>query len=163
MASKRIEQANVDNGRRDGGVIDGGVMDGGVMNGIMMDGGVIGVGVAGVAGVARLERGERRNSPSSSGPRSSSISLRRLLTRLARGDSTSGGDGGGSVAVYNGGAFSQAGTAATGDGGCGHNCLSHAVVAAAARPRLVQRRRLFPAVAADVMEAGRMHVTVTVC
>jgi hypothetical protein len=160
MASKRIEQANVDNGGRDGGVMDGGVMDGGVMNGSVMDGGVIGVGVA---GVARLERGERRNSPSSSGPRSSSISLRRLLTRLARGDSTSGGDGGGSVAVYNGGAFSQSGTAATGDGGCGHNCLLHAVVAAAARPRFVQRRRLFPAVAADVVEAGRMHVTVTVC
>jgi hypothetical protein len=89
-------------------------------------------------------------------------SLRRLLTHLAGGDSTSGGEGGGGVAVFNRGVFSQAGAVATGDGGCGRNWLSHAAVAAAARPRLLQRRCL-PAVAVDVVEAGRMHVTVTVC
>ncbi len=43
--------------------------------------------------------------------------------------------------------------------------MSHAAVAAAALPRLVRRRRrrLFPAVAADVEEAGKVHVMVTVC
>jgi hypothetical protein len=98
--SRIIASECIDNGGRDGGV---------------MDGGVIG------DGVARLERGERRNSPSSSGPRSSSTSLRRLLTRLAGGDSTSSGEGGGGVAVYNGGPFSQAGAAVTGDEGCGRD------------------------------------------
>ncbi len=41
--------------------------------------------------VAGLEKGERRSSPSSSGPRSSSASLRRLLALFAGGVFTSGG------------------------------------------------------------------------
>jgi hypothetical protein len=49
IASECKEQANVDNGGRDGGMVGG--------------------------GVAGLERGESRRSPSSSGPRSSSASL----------------------------------------------------------------------------------------
>ncbi len=95
--------------------------DGGVMAGVVMAGGMLGDGVAGISGVARLERGERRNSLSSSGPHSRSTSLRRLLTCLAVGDATSGGEGGGGVAVYNGGAFSQVGVAMTGDEGCGRD------------------------------------------
>jgi hypothetical protein len=67
--------------------------------------------------------------------------------------------------VLQGGGSSQAGAAAVSDDGCGRICVLHSAVSAAARPRLVwrrQRRRLFPAVAADVVEAGRVHVTVTV-
>ncbi len=85
---------------------------------------------------------------------------------MAGGDSATGGEGGGGVAVFREGVPSQAGAAATGDDGCGRNCSSLAAVVAATRPRLAQRRgrrRLFPAVAADVAEAGRVHVTVTVC
>jgi hypothetical protein len=65
--------------------------------------------------------------------------------------------------VINRGAFLQAGAAATGDGGCGCNWLSHAAMAAEARPCLLQHRRCLPAVAVDVVEAGRMYITVTVC
>jgi hypothetical protein len=77
-------------------------------------GGVLGGGVHSVSGVAWLERGERKNSLSSSESRRSSTSLRLFLTRLAGGDATSGGDGDGSVA----GAFSQDGAALAGDDGC---------------------------------------------
>ncbi len=70
---------------------------------------MVGGGVAGVSNVAGLERGERRSSPSSSGSHSSLASLCRLLTHLAGGDSTSGGEGGGGVAVFNRGVFLQAG------------------------------------------------------
>ncbi len=69
----------------------------------------------GVSGVAWLERGERKNSLSSSGSCRSSTSLRLFLTRLAGGDAASGGYGDCSVA----GAFSQDGAAVTGDEGCG--------------------------------------------
>ncbi len=85
---------------------DGGVMDGGVMGGTVVDGGMNGGGVAGtsgVAGVAGQERGESRRSSISFCPRSSFASFRRLLTRLAGGDATTGGDGGGGVEVFRGG------------------------------------------------------------
>jgi hypothetical protein len=71
----------------------------------------------GASGVAWLERGERKNSLSSSGSRRSSTSLLLFLTRLAGGDGTSGSDGDGSVA----GAFSQDWAAVTGDDGCGRD------------------------------------------
>jgi hypothetical protein len=136
-------------------------MDGGMMGGGVVNGGVNGGGVAGVAG---QERGESRRSSIPFCPRSSSASFRRLLTRLAGGDATSGGKGGGGVEVFRGGGSSQAGAAAVSNDGCGRICASRSAVAAAARPRLAwrRRRRLFPAVAADVVEAGRVHVTVTV-
>jgi hypothetical protein len=137
IASERIEEGNVENGGRNGGMVGG--------------------------GIAGPGRGDRRSSPSFSGSRNSSALLCCLLTRLARGGSASGSEGGGSVAVSNRGAFLQAGAAATADGGCGCNWLSHAAVVATARPRLLRRRRRLPAVAVDVVEAGRMHVTVTVC
>jgi hypothetical protein len=101
----------------------------------MKAGGVHGEGVSGISGVSGvgwLERGERKNSLSSSGSRRSSTSLRLFLTRLAGGDAASGSEGGGSVAVCSGGAFSQAGAAVTGDDGCGRGWLSHATVAGAA-------------------------------
>jgi hypothetical protein len=90
---------------------------------------------------------------------------------LGRGGSATGGEGGGgvgggSVAVFREGVPSQVRAAAMGDDCCGRNCSSLAVVVAAARPRLAWRRwrrRLFPAVAADVAEADRVHVMVTVC
>ncbi len=84
---------------------------------------------------------------------------------MAGGDSTSGGEVGSGVAVYNRGAFLQAGAAATGDGGCGRIWLSHAEVAAAAKQRLLRCRpqRHLPAVVVEVVEAGRLHVMVTVC
>jgi hypothetical protein len=99
------------------------------------DGGVDEVGEAGGAGVAGLERGERRNSLSfsSSVPRRSSASLRRLRTRLAGGGLPTGGDregagtqavasaseeGVAAEAVQRGVALTQAGTAAYEDGGC---------------------------------------------
>jgi hypothetical protein len=94
---------------------DGGVKAGGVPGGGMHGDGVSGI--SGVSGVAWLERGERKNLLSSSGSRSCLTSLRLFLTRLARGNATSGGDGGGSVA----GAFSQDGPAVTGDDGCGQD------------------------------------------
>jgi hypothetical protein len=67
--------------------------------GDVADGGVDDGGVAGGAGVAGLERGERRSSLSfsSSIPRRSSASLRRLRTRLAGGGIPSDGDGDGAV------------------------------------------------------------------
>jgi hypothetical protein len=137
------------------------VMDGGVMSGGVVDGGV--AGTSGVAGVAGQERGESTRSSISFCPRSNSASFRRLLTRLAGGDAATGGEGGGGVEVLRGGGSSQAGAAAVSDDGCGRICVSRSAVSAAARPRLVwRRRRLFPAVAADVVEAGRVHVTVTV-
>jgi hypothetical protein len=94
-----------------------------------------GVDEGGEAGVAGLERGERRSSLSfsSSVPRRSSASLRRLLTRLAGGGFPSGGDregadtqavasasgeGVAAEAVHKGVTFTQAGTAAYEDGGC---------------------------------------------
>ncbi len=74
------------------------------------------------------------------------------MSRLAGGGSATGGEGGGGV-----------GAAATGDDGCGRNWGSLAVVVAAARPRLARRRRrLFPAVAADVAEANRTQLYVRV-
>jgi hypothetical protein len=99
------------------------------------DGGVDDGGVAVGAGVAGLERGERRSSLSSSSsiPRRSSASLRRLRTRLAGGGIPSDGDGDGAVtqaeastsgavvaaeAERNGVTFTRAGTAAREDGGC---------------------------------------------
>jgi hypothetical protein len=99
------------------------------------DGGVDEGGEAGGAGMAGLERGERRSSLSfsSSVPRRSSASLRRLRTRLAGGGFPSGGDregadtqavasasgeGVAAEAVHKGVAFTQAGTAAYEDGGC---------------------------------------------
>ncbi len=103
--------------------------------GDVTDGGVDDGGVAGGAGVAGLERGERRSSLSfsSSIPRRSSASLRCLRTRLAGGGIPSDSDGEGAVtqavasasgdgvaaeAVHNGVAFTRAGTAACEDGGC---------------------------------------------
>jgi hypothetical protein len=98
------------------------------------DGGVDEGGEAGAAGVAGLEMGERRSSFSSSGPRRSSASLRRLRTRLAGGGFPSGGDregadtqaaasasaeGVAAEAVHRGVALTQAGTAAY--GGCGRD------------------------------------------
>jgi hypothetical protein len=93
------------------------------------DGGVDDGGVAVGAGVAGLDRGERRSSLSSSSsiPRRSSASLRRLRTRFAGGGIPSDGDGDGAVtqaeasasgagvadeAVRNGVTFTRAGTAA---------------------------------------------------
>jgi hypothetical protein len=49
-----------------------------------------------------LDRGERRNSLSSSGPLNSSVSLRRLLVLLASGVVTSGSEGGTSSLVLYG-------------------------------------------------------------
>ncbi len=72
--------------------VAGEVADGGVKVGGVLGGGVPG---GGVSGAAWLERGERRNSFSSSGSRKSSTSLRLFLTRLAGGDATSGGEGDG--------------------------------------------------------------------
>jgi hypothetical protein len=133
---------------------------GGIEGGDVVGGGVSGGGVAGVAG---QERGESKRSFISFCLRSSSASFCRLLTRLAGGDATTGGKGGGGVEVLRGGGSSQAGAAAVSDDGCGRICVSRLAVVAAARPRLVwQRRRLFLAGAADVVEAGRVHVTVTV-
>jgi hypothetical protein len=88
-------------------------------DGAMKAGGVLGGGVHGdgISGAAWLERGERKNSLSSSGSRRSSTSLRLFLTRLAGGDATSCGDGDGSVA----GAFLQDGAAVTGDDSCGRD------------------------------------------
>ncbi len=119
-------------------------------------------GVAGVSGVARLERGERRSSLSSSGSCSSSASLRCLLTCLAGGEFASGckrdsGVTGG--VVHNRGAFLQAGTTASEDGGCGRNGLS---VAARSHRFRSWRRRHLPAVAVDVEEIGRVHVKMIV-
>jgi hypothetical protein len=140
----------------DGGVMGGGVVDGGVNGGCV-------AGTSGVAGVAGQERGESRRSSILFCPCSSSASFRRLLTRLAGGDAATGGEGSGAVEVLRGGGSSQAGAAAVSDDGCGRICVSRSAVAASARPHLVwRRRRLFPAVAADVVEAGRVHVTVTV-
>jgi hypothetical protein len=125
------------------GTVDGGVGD-----------------TTGVAGEAGQERGESRRSSISFCSRSSSTSFRRRLARLAGGDAANGGVGGGGVGILGGGGSSQAGAAAVSDDGCGRICVSRS---AAARPRLVwRRRRLFTAVAADVVEAGRVHVTVTV-
>jgi hypothetical protein len=130
-----------------------------------VDGGVNGGGVAdasGVAGEAGQERGESRRSSISFCSLSSSTSYRRRLARLAGGDAANGGVGGGGVGMLGGGGSSQAGAAAVSDDGCGRICVSRS---AAAQPRLVWRRwrrRLFTAVAADVVEAGREHVTVTV-
>ncbi len=139
---------------------DGSVMDGGGMSGSVVDGGVDGDGVAGVAG---QERGESTRSSILFCSRSNSASFCRLLTRLAGGDAATGGEGGGGVEVLRGGGSLQAGAAAVSDDGCGHICVSRSAVSAAARPRLVwRRRRLFPAVAADVVKAGGVHVTVTV-
>ncbi len=150
----------------DVGVPGGSVMDGGVMDGGVNGGGE--AGTAGEAGVAKQWRGERRSSSVSSSPRSNSASFRLFLSRLAGGGSATGGEGGGGVggggvAVFSEGVPSQVGAAATGDDGCGHNCSSLAVVVAAARPRLARRRRLFPAVAADVAEADRVHMMMTLC
>jgi hypothetical protein len=125
------------------GIVDGGVDDGGV------------------AGVAGQERGESRRSSISFCSRSSSTSFRRRLARLAGGDAATGGVGGGGVGVLGGGGSAQAGAATVSDDGWGHICVSRS----AARPRHLwrrRRRRLFTAVAADVVEAGRVHVTVTV-
>ncbi len=137
------------------------MIDGGVMGCGMVDGGVDGGGVdgGGVAGVAGQERGESRRSSISFCSCSSSTSFRRRLARLAGGDAATGGVSGGGVGVLGGGGSAQAGAAAVSDDGCGRICVSRS----AARPRLVwRRRRLFTAVAADVVEAGRVHVTVTV-
>jgi hypothetical protein len=63
-------------------------MDGSEPGGSELDGGVNGGGEAGTAveaGVARQWRGERMSSSISSGPRSSSASLRLFLCRLAGG------------------------------------------------------------------------------
>jgi hypothetical protein len=101
----------------------------------MGGGGVADDGVAGGTGVAGLERGERRSSLSfsSSIPRRSSASLRRLRTRLAGGGIASdgdregadtqavvaaSGDGVAAEAVHNGVTFTRAGTAAYEDSGC---------------------------------------------
>jgi hypothetical protein len=147
-------------------------------------------GVAGGSGVAGLERGERRSSLSfsSSIPRSSSASLRRLRTRLAGGGIASDGERDGGVAadlvhsrgaitqavtaasgdgvvveaVHNGVAFTRAGTAASGDSGCGRDWFSVAAVAARARRFRRRRRRRLPAVAVDMGEVGRKHVKVIV-
>jgi hypothetical protein len=93
------------------------------------------VGSVADGGVAGLDRGERRSSPSSSDPHSGYASLRRLLTLFAGGDFASSGEGGGGVigdggAVLDRGAFSQAEAATSDEGGCGHSRLSHAAVAA---------------------------------
>jgi hypothetical protein len=136
-------------------------------------------GVAGGTGVAGLERGERRSSLSfsSSIPRRSSASLRRLRTRLAGGGIASDGDREGAVtqavasasgdgvaaeAVHNGVAFTRAGTAAYEDSGCRRDWFSAAAVVARARRFRRWRWRRLPAVAVDVDEVGRKHVRVIV-
>ncbi len=144
MGINGVMEAHVDNGKRGGGVADG--------------------------GVAGLEKGERKTSPSSSGPRSSSASLRRLLALFAGGVFTSGSERGSSVvgdggAVFGRVASSQAGAATSDEGGGGHSRLPLAAVAARLR-RLQQRRwqrRRLPAVAAVMVGTGRMHVTVMAC
>jgi hypothetical protein len=75
-------------------------------------------------GVSGLEKGERRISPSSSGPRNSSTSLRRFLAFFAGGVFTSGSEGvggvvGDSCAVFGSVVSLQAGEATSDEGGCG--------------------------------------------
>jgi hypothetical protein len=123
----------------DGGVSGGGEagesgvvrqwIDGGEPGDGELDGGVSGGGEAGTAGessVARQWRGERGSSYISSGPRSSSASLRLFLSRLAGEGSANGGEGcggdrGGIVAVCVEGVPSKRGAAVTGNDGCGHS------------------------------------------
>ncbi len=104
-------------------------IDGGEPGDDELDGSVSGGGEAGTAGesgVARQWRGERGSLYISSGPRSSSASLRLFLSRLAGGGSATGGEGcggdrGGIVAVCVEGVPSKRGAAATGNDGCGHS------------------------------------------
>ncbi len=91
--------------------------------------------------IDRLDMGERRSSPSSSGPRSNSALFRRLLALFAGGVFTSSGKGGsGAVgdggAVFGRGTSLQAGAATSDEGGGG---LSLAAVAA--RPHHLRRQR----------------------
>jgi hypothetical protein len=127
------------------------------------------------SGVAGLDMGERRSSPSSSDPNSNSASFRRLLTLLAGGIFASGGEGGsaegggGAVgagdAVFDRRLSSQAWPATSDEGSSGQSGLWYAAVAA--RPRRLRRRqwqrRCRPAVAAVTVGAGKMQVTVIVC
>jgi hypothetical protein len=74
--------------------------------------------------VAGLEKGERRISPSSSGPRNSSTSLHHFLALFAGGVFNSGGEGGGGVVGDGGAVFGsvlslQAGETTSDEGGCG--------------------------------------------
>ncbi len=119
VATNGIMWAHGDKGKRDGDVADG--------------------------SVAGLENGERRISPSSSGPRNSSASLRRLLALLAGGVFTSGGEGGGGIvgdggALFSGVASSQVEAATSSEGGSGQSRLP--LAAMAARPRRLPRRRM---------------------
>jgi hypothetical protein len=103
--------------------------------------------------------------PSSSSPSNSSASLRRLLALLAGEVFTSGGEGGDGIvgdggALFSGVASSQVEAATSSEGGGKQSRLPLAAVAA--RPRCLRRRRR-PAVAAIVVEAGRMHINVIVC
>jgi hypothetical protein len=139
-----------------GGETEDSVGCGGELSGGELNGGVIDDGVAD-DGEARQWRGERGSSSISSGPRSSSASFCLFLSRLAGGGSATGSEGGGGVGV------GGVGAAATGNDSCGRCRGSLAVVVAAARPRLARRRRLFSTVAADVAEADRTHMMVTVC
>jgi hypothetical protein len=97
VATNGIMWAHGDKGGRDGDMADG--------------------------SIAGLENGERRISPSSSGPRNSSASLRRLLALLAGGVFTSGGEGGGGIVGDGGALFSGVASlqveAATSSEGCG--------------------------------------------
>ncbi len=70
-------------------------------------------------GAARLEKGERRISPSSSDPRNSSTSLRHFLALFAGGVFKGGGVVGDGSAVFGCVVSSQAGEAASNEGGCG--------------------------------------------
>ncbi len=99
-------------------------IDGGEPGDGELDGGLNG---GGESGVAMQWRGERGSSYITSGPRSSSASLRLFLSRLAGGGGSAnggegcGGDRGVIVAVCVEGVPSKRGAAATGNDGCGHS------------------------------------------
>jgi hypothetical protein len=116
-------------------------------------------------GEATPDRGERRSSPSPSGPRSSSTSLRRLLILLGGGVITSGDEGAilggeGDTAWDGVAALFSAGAAVAVEGE--RTAFASTVVAARPRRRRRRRRRRrLLAVAAVVGVVGRLHVTVT--